>query len=299
MITKGESLMEKSYDFYAKINKGWSNDDKYHVKKKGKDYLLRISPVELLPVVKRLADITRILEGLGVPISKPVEITENDNCIHVLYPWVQGVDMIDVISNYSKKDQYEYGTDAGVYLKSIHTIKAPDSIEPWDLRFNRKIDRNINNYRQSILDIPETKLFIDYLDANRGLLKNRPQCFQHGDYHIGNFMIDDNHKLVIIDFDRYDFGDPWEEFNRIVWSAANSPAFASGIIDGYFDYNVPEEFWRLLLLYIASNTMSSLTWALKLNEKELEVMINQMHDILNWYDNFTCIIPKWYGTKKN
>jgi aminoglycoside phosphotransferase (APT) family kinase protein len=23
-------------------------------------------------------------------------------------------------------------------------------------------------------------------------------------------------KIVIIDFDRYDFGDPWEEFNRIV-----------------------------------------------------------------------------------
>jgi aminoglycoside phosphotransferase (APT) family kinase protein len=290
--------MEKSYDFYTKINKGWSNDDKYHVKTKGKDYLLRISPLDMLPVIKRLADITRKLEGLGVPISKPVEITEKDNCIHGLYSWVQGVDMIDVISTYSKKDQYKYGIDAGAYLKLIHTIKAPDFIEPWDLRFNRKIDRNINNYRQSILDIPETKLFIDYLDANRGLLKNRPQFFQHGDYHIGNFMIDDNHKLVIIDFDRYDFGDPWEEFNRIVWSAANSPAFASGIIDGYFDYNVPEKFWRLLLLYIASNTMSSLTWALKLNEKELEIMINQMHDVLDWYDNFTCIIPKWYDRKK-
>jgi len=29
--------------------------------------------------------------------------------------------------------------------------------------------------------------------------------------------IDD--ELIIIDFDRYDFGAPWEEFNRIVWSA--------------------------------------------------------------------------------
>jgi hypothetical protein len=44
--------------------------------------------------------------------------------------------------------------------------------------------------------------------------------------------------------------------------------------------------------------MSSLTWALKLNEKELEIMINQMHDVLDWYDNFTCIIPKWYDRKK-
>jgi aminoglycoside phosphotransferase (APT) family kinase protein len=207
--------------------------------------------------------------------------------------------MSDVIGNYSKQDQYQYGLDAGVYLKRIHSIKAPDSIEPWEMRFNRKIDRNIKRYQESILDIPETQMLIDYLESNRYLLKNRPQCFQHGDYHIANFMINNEHKLVIIDFDRYDYGDPWEEFNRIVWSVASSPVFASGIIDGYFDYNVPEEFWRLLLLYIASNAMSSLTWALKLNEKELEVMINQMHDILNWYDNFTRIIPKWYGTKKN
>ena len=50
------------------------------------------------------------------------------------------------------------------------------------------------------------------------MLANRPQSFQHGDYHIGNMMIENN-KIVIIDFDRYDFGDPWEEFNRIVWCA--------------------------------------------------------------------------------
>jgi aminoglycoside phosphotransferase (APT) family kinase protein len=291
--------MNKPYEQCTKINKGWSNDEKYLVKHNGEDYLLRVSPIELLPRIESLLNISKELDYLDIPISKPIEIFKKDKKIHVLYNWIQGSDMSDVIGNYSKQDQYQYGLDAGVYLKRIHSIKAPDSIEPWEMRFNRKIDRNIKRYQESILDIPETQMLIDYLESNRYLLKNRPQCFQHGDYHIANFMINNEHKLVIIDFDRYDYGDPWEEFNRIVWSVASSPVFASGIIDGYFDYNVPEEFWRLLLLYIASNAMSSLTWALKLNEKELEVMINQMHDILNWYDNFTRIIPKWYGTKKN
>lgn len=57
-------------------------------------------------------------------------------------------------------------------------------------------------------------------------------------------MIDRNGKLQIIDFDRYDFGDPWEEFNRIVWCAQKSPLFASGMVNGYFDGDVPPEFWR-------------------------------------------------------
>lgn len=69
--------------------------------------------------------------------------------------------------------------------------------------------------------------------TQRELLRDRPQCFQHGDYHIGNMMVDQD-GLAIIDFDRYDFGDPWEEFNRIVWCAQTAPAFACGMVDGYF-----------------------------------------------------------------
>ena len=48
-------------------------------------------------------------------------------------------------------------------------------------------------------------------------------------------MINKNNELVIIDFDRDDYGDPWEEFNRLVWSIQISYEFATGIVDGYFN----------------------------------------------------------------
>lgn len=60
---------------------------------------------------------------------------------------------------------------------------------------------------------------------------------------------------MIIDFDRYYFGDPWEEFNRIVWCAQLSPAFVTGMMNGYFDGNVPMEFWELLAFYISRNML--------------------------------------------
>lgn len=59
-------------------------------------------------------------------------------------------------------------------------------------------------------------------------------------------MIGDDKQLYIIDFNRNDFGDPWEEFNRIVWCAPNTPLFATGMVNGYFDCVVPAEFWRCL-----------------------------------------------------
>lgn len=291
---KGEYLVETMVKEYIKINKGYSNDEKFHVKINQKDYLLRVSPKYHLKKVQQLFTYIKKVNQLKVPTYKPIEIMIQDDKIHSLYEWIKGNDLIDVISNYADKECYEFGLNAGKYLKMIHTIKAPLDIESWDIRFNRKIDRNILRYLDSPLDIPKTQYFIDYLEANRDLLKNRPQTFQHGDYHIGNMMIDDNEKLIVIDYDRYDFGDPFEEFNRIVWSAECSPLFASGIINGYFDHQVPETFWQLMLLYISSNVMSSLTWALTINEDELETMIEQMHHVLEWYDYFNRTIPKWY-----
>ena len=131
------------------------------------------------------------------------------------------------------------------------------------------------------------------LEKNRQLLENRPQCFQHGDYHVGNMMIERG-ELKIIDFDRYDFGDPWEEFNRIVWSAAASPHFATGQLRGYFGGEPPVEFFELLAFYISSNTLSSIYWAIPFGQADLDTMMKQSQDVLAWFDNMRNPIPPWY-----
>lgn len=46
-------------------------------------------------------------------------------------------------------------------------------------------------------------------------------------------MINNNNELVIIDFNREDYGEPWEEFNRPVWYMKITHEFAIGIVDGY------------------------------------------------------------------
>ena len=109
-------------------------------------------------------------------------------------------------------------------------------------------------------------------------------------------MIDRDGVLTVIDFDKDDFGDPWEEFNRIVWSAQAAPAFASGMVDGYFDGQVPLAFWKLLALYIASNTLGSLPWAIPFGDQEIQVMLAQAAQVLQWYDGMKRVVPAWYQT---
>jgi hypothetical protein len=70
------------------------------------------------------------------------------------------------------------------------------------------------------------------------------------------------------------------------------------MVDGYFEGKVPPEFWQLLALYICSNTLSSLPWAIPFGEKEIEVMRVQQAEVLVWYENMKKTLPSWYVMKE-
>lgn len=277
------------------IDKGWSPDRKYHVvTADGAQYLLRISPPERLDRAKQQFARMETVAGLGIPMCDPIEFGVCEEGPYSIQRWIRGSGAEDILPTLPPEKQYAYGLDAGQILKKIHSLPAPEGIEPWADRFNRKIDRKIAMYEACELKYEDSGAFLRHIAATRHLLSDRPQCFQHGDYHTGNMMIDDNGVLTVIDFDRDDYGDPWEEFNRIVWCAQLSPAFATGLVDGYFDGNVPLEFWQLLALYISSNSLSSLPWAIPFGEGEIQVMRRQAADILAWYDHFRTVVPSWY-----
>ncbi len=276
------------------IEKGWSCDTKYCAETAdGNKYLLRITPKEKSETRYDMFRMQQKCAELGIPMCKPLEIGECEEGVYIIQTWINGADAEDVIPQLTPSEQYVLGVEAGKILKKIHTISAPEDQPDWELRFNQKMDRKIRMYQECPIKFEGAEYLLDYIEANRHLLKNRPQCYQHGDYHSGNLMIE-NGKIVVIDFDRYDFGDPWEEFNRIVWSAQCAPAFASGMVDGYFDGNIPMEFWKLLALYISSNMLSSVPWAIPFGEKEINTMIDQAKDVLRWYDNMKNPVPTWY-----
>lgn len=278
------------------VEKGWSGDKKYcATAKNGKKYLLRITSQERAHRFHLCYLRMQEVASLEIPMCLPIEFGKSEEGVYAIHSWVDGVDAEEYIPTLSKEKQYRYGMDAGRILRKLHSLPAPSDAPEWEARFNAKIDRKIRMYENCEIKYEvDGDAFIRYIENNRHLLKDRPQSYQHGDYHIGNMMIDKDGVLTIIDFDRDDFGDPWEEFNRIVWCAQAAPAFASGMVDGYFDGEIPIEFWRLLALYIASNTLSSLPWAIPFGEKEIGVMQKQAAQVLQWYADMTNPVPTWY-----
>lgn len=290
----------KGYDTFTKIeavNKGWSSDKKYYIENTdGRRLLLRVGDISEYNGKKAEFEMMKQVGALGVPMSQPLDFGTCDDgkSVYSLFTWCDGEDAEVVLPSLTETHQYMLGIKSGEILRRIHSIPAAKEQEEWGSRFNRKTDKKIEKYRTCGIKFNGDDKIIDYIENHRQLFFGRPQCYQHGDYHVGNMVISLDNTLSIIDFNRFDFGDPWEEFNRIVWSATVSPHFATGQLNGYFGGRPPIEFFKLLAFYIASNTLSSIYWAIPFGENEITIMKNQAKDVLSWFNDMKNPIPTWY-----
>lgn len=288
------------YDSFIKIeplHKGWSSDQKFYIETTdGRRLLLRVA--DIAERDRKQAEFAQMLQiaELGIPIPQPLAfgICGGGKNVYTLLTWCDGEDSADVLRVLPETEQYVFGLKSGEILRKIHSIPVPETQEEWAARFNRKTDLKIKRYRECGLRFDGDDAVIGYLESNRHLLKHRPQCLQHGDYHVGNMVIGEDRDLSVIDFNRMDYGDPWEEFNRIVWSATASPHFATGQLRGYFGGEPPMEFFRLLAFYIAGNMLSSVYWAIPFGREEVDVMMKQAQDVLQWFNRMGNPVPAWY-----
>lgn len=283
-----------------KIEVGWSIDNKYKVTCiDGLKYLVRLSPIKYHQIKLQQFEILSGIENKK--ISRPIEcgICNSGKSSYTIFHWIEGVDAQERISELSFINQYKLGVQSGELLKEIHSLKVTGIKESWSDRYLKKIERNINNYLACGYKIDGFSKIIKYVLDNKTLLNGRKQSPQHGDYHIGNMLITPSNEIAIIDFNRFDIGDSWEEFNRITWSSSVSKYFATGQINGYFDDDVPEEFFKLLALYIGSNQLSSIPWAINYGGDELSTMMSEANKVLRNYDYYKTYIPDWYMGKND
>lgn len=278
------------------LNAGWSHDHKYTFRLQNQNYLLRLSEGALYERRKREFEALNGLNDLTCNVTKPIAFgwcNERRKC-YTIMTWIGGEQAAIVLPKLNFEEQYKLGYSAGQIMRQIHRLAAPATRPSWPDFYNEKIDRKLAAYKTCEIRVDHDESIINAIEANRALLKGRPQTFQHGDFHCGNMVISKEHEIGVIDFDRMDYGDPWEEFNRITWCAGTSPAFATGRINGYFENKVPDTFFSLMAMYIATNMLSSIPWAIDYGEHEVKVMKREIKQTLDAYDHFQTMIPKWY-----
>lgn len=289
------------------IDRGWSGDKKFRIDTAdGTKYLFRVTPVNfsgdfgeysmwniLCRKWDNIARMQQQLAELGVPMCEPVESGRCADGVYSIQTWIDGRDALDVIPGLSDASQYAYGLEAGRILKLMHSIPVPGDEMDWESRFNARTRRRMREYNECPVQFEEAPDFTACILANRMLLRDRPQCFIHGSYQIDHMIIKDG-KLVIVGFDQYEYADPWAEFSAVIRSAQVSPFFASGMVNGYFDGEVPMEFWRLQTLYISSDILAAIPESTFYGDDAVEYVFAQAREVIGWYGHMRNPVPSWY-----
>ncbi len=278
------------------IKKGWSEDIKYFVLDKyGNKYLLRLSPQLLYDKKKIEYENLEKLKEFGLNIPMPIEFGICINgMVYMLLSWIDGEDAIDNIQSLTKTRQYRLGIQAGKLLKTLHYLKPNSTNELWEDKYEGKIKNSIRLYKECGYSIEGEEDIINYIRENQSYLKDRPITFQHGDFHLGNMIITPDNKLAVIDFNRSSFGDPWEEYDRFAFSWSSSIEFAKGQIHGYFENKVPDEFFRLMCLYNARNSLASIPWSIPFGQKDINEALSNAAKTYESYNGYINHIPNWY-----
>lgn len=206
------------------------------------------------------------------------------------------------MSHMSEAEQYQAGKRAGAVLRKIHTLPAPDSAEPWDARFQRKVQTRVDLYRRHHLESEEGEKILRYLQEKQELVRNRPQTFWHGDFNLGNQILMPEKQVGVIDFNAWNqgYGDPWWEFIVIGWGEEPPAHYLSGMIDGYFEGDVPRLFFELLSYYYACDALSAVCYSFLGTEASTpEEGRLHMEHVLRWFHHKNHPIPSWYLTRHN
>lgn len=280
------------------VDKGWSADKKFYIENNnGKKLLLRLSDISQLDKKKTEFETMVKVQQLGIRMTEPISMGTCDGgkLVYIFLSWLEGESAEEALPGLNGETQYDFGISAGQMLKKIHSVPAPDSQPDWETRMRRKVELKATQYKDCGHTVPNDKKIWQFIQNNISYVSDRPQTLQHGDFHVGNLIITRQQKLGLIDFNRLDFGDPWEEFCRLTtFSRRVSIPFTRGQINGYFNNQPPDLFFRLMALYTAIDAHFSIIWAIPFGGKEIAGSLERSKMNYRDYQGFETYIPVWY-----
>ena len=282
------------------VSKGWSSDKKYFVKTDtGEDFLLRLSDIEQYDAKKKEYEIITKYSKLGIKMSLPVEfgVCNEGKNVYMLLSWIEGSDMEEILSDLSEKDQYRLGREAGTILRKIHSIPVEEDDIPPHSKKEKKLTQ-LSGYEESQVRISGDEAAIKYVKDNIDRIWKEKPVYLHGDFHPGNLIYMKDGSIGVIDFNRWEAGDPYEEFYKLeIFGIEHSIPYCIGQIEAYFDDEIPAEFWATLAVYVAHASLYSIKWAEKFGQEDIDGMVKRCRTAFEDYDDFRSCIPKWYTDK--
>ena len=277
------------------ITKGFSDEKKYRITTDSQTYLLRESHIQSYTKKQEEFNLMKIVHEAGVRCNEPIDIFahEHQGKVYSLFHYLRGYDAEDNIARIPQPIQYDMGVHAGQDLKKINRLSR--DTHTWKHRKWKKHEYYLQQYTLHEYSFRHDEKVCAFIENHYNPVTSHPDFLQHDDFHLGNIIIDHTHYIGVLDFNRYDWGDPLHEFVKLEWFTwPISQEFVRGQVEGYFgDTHISEDDCLQICVYLAMSIVSTIVWTLRFHPHTLPHIEKRMQAILEHYDYFGRITPDW------
>ncbi len=279
----------------SQIEKGFSSDKKFKITTGDGNFLLRLSQMQTFSNKAKEFELMRKAHEIGVRCNNPIIMLKNDeqNSVCALYSYLPGMDAEDNIAKMPEEIQYESGIEAGEDLRRINSLKCETN--NWKERKWKKHEYYLNRYYKHDYRFENDKKVLKFIELHYDASEAVKDQLQHDDFHLGNIIMNDHGYVGVIDFNRFDWGDPLHEFVKLEWfSWPVSELFARGQIAGYFGHrHISNSECLQVSVYIAMSILSTIVWTLEFHPHAWIKIEAKIRMILDHFDYFENVRPKW------
>jgi len=290
------------------IRGGYSDERKYVLTLRGgeKNLLRVIEPADERIIERKRSEfgVLRELKEYSdrVPDAKSFGVSDDGSLCFTILSYIEGTDGEKCLPDVGDDVQYAIGVAAGKELKKMHALKAPAWYPGWYETKKRKNACYLRSLQECSLKPEGIDLdaIIAYVESGMDLMKNVEPSFQHDDYHPANIIVNEGAFGGVIDFNRYDWGDPIHDFYKVAHFSRNiSVPFSAGQIDGYTGGAPSKEFWQRYSLYTAMSIVPDIVWSYRYSIRkrttdEIERSRRTIGTIVRDHENFEQETPHWY-----
>lgn len=293
----------------VRITKGFSFEQKYVLSgEDGARYLLRITRTPGPEDVQRKRaeyDTLHILRDHSslVPRTYAFGTSPDESHCFMVLSYFDGVDGEEALGSLSEAEQYRLGVQAGRELRNLHALLAPAESQEWYGAFSAKISGKFRRFSETGIELAgiDPAVLSDLVQKRLPCIRNVRQTFLHDDYHPANLIVQNKGLAGIVDFNRYDWGDPVHDFVKLAYfSRAMSIPFCAGQVEGYHGGTPPPVFWERYSLYCAAAVIPDILWSHWYEEKsgsaggEVERSEKRIRMVVSDHEGFRSEVPVWY-----
>ncbi|WP_308749287.1 kanamycin kinase [uncultured Anaerococcus sp.] len=265
---------------------------KYRVDKDGISYVFALYDLDQFDNIENESFVNEVLEHAGLD---PLKIYEKGLMPDIeksfkVYEYRNEISLKDFLDKASLDEEEKIGKEFGIALRKLHGIKPTDKID-WHKAFLLKSNQIF--YRHGLSEIGDDDyMLVDFINSNRHLTENTAINLLYKDISDKNIRIFKEKYLDLRGIKKLEYGDGIVDFVEINRIAITHPNFAKAALYSYHEGNKPaRKFYRLLSLYQATTILDSIID--QRNKSPSYLSKDELESLLDMYDNFNELIPKW------